>query len=63
MSVHFLSPMGSETLKAYHFMLSCLNNDAEYEALVHGLNLAQRMSIKRIQFFGDSELVVSQVRG
>lgn len=50
-------------LRAYHFMFSCLNNDIEYEALVHGLNLAQRVGIKRIEVFGDSKLVVSQVHG
>lgn len=59
--VHLLSPMGFETLKAYHFMFSCSNNNVEYEALVHSLNIAQRMSIKRVQVFGDSELVGSQV--
>src|SRR3954449_1357610 len=44
-----------------HFMAS--NNVAEYEALVHGLKVAREIGIRRIQCFGDSDLVVQQVSG
>jgi ribonuclease HI len=40
-----------------------LNNVAEYKALVHGLNLAKEIGIRRILCFGDSDLVVHQVSG
>ena len=44
-----------------HFAAS--NNVAEYEALVHGLNVAKEIGIRRIECFGDSNLVVQQVSG
>ena len=44
-----------------HFAAS--NNVAEYEALVHGLNVAKEIGIRRIECFGDSDLVVQQVSG
>ena len=44
-----------------HFKAS--NNVAEYEALVHGLKVAKEIGIRRIQCFGDSDLVVQQVSG
>ena len=44
-----------------HFAAS--NNVAEYEALVHGLKVAKEISMRRIQCFGDSDLVVQQVSG
>ena len=39
-----------------HFAAS--NNVAEYEALVHGINVANAIGIHRIECFGDSNLVV-----
>lgn len=44
-----------------HFRAS--NNVAEYEALVRGLKVAKEIGIRRIQCFGDSDLVVQQVSG
>ena len=44
-----------------HFRAS--NNVAEYEALVHGLKVAKEVGVRRIQCFGDSDLVVQQVLG
>jgi ribonuclease HI len=40
-----------------------LNNVAEYEALVHGLKMAKQISIRRILWFGDSDLMMHQVLG
>jgi ribonuclease HI len=37
------------------------NNEAEYEALLHGLHLAISLGIKRLLVYGDSLLVVQQV--
>jgi ribonuclease HI len=37
------------------------NNEAEYEALLHGLRLAVSLGIKRLLIYGDSLLVVQQV--
>jgi hypothetical protein len=37
------------------------NNEAEYEALLHGLRLAASLGIKRLLVYGDSAVVINQV--
>ena len=39
------------------------NNEAEYEALLEGMAMVQRMGGKSIKLFSDSRLVVNQVKG
>jgi ribonuclease HI len=39
----------------------CTNNQAEYEALLFGLELLNCMGVKHVKAFGDSQLVVQQV--
>ena len=39
------------------------NNEAEYEALLKGMAMVQRMGGKSIKLFSDSRLVVGQVKG
>ena len=41
---------------------SATNNKAEYEALLEGMAMVQRMEGKFIKLFSDSRLVVDQVR-
>jgi ribonuclease HI len=37
------------------------NNAAEFEALIHGLNIAISLSIKKLMVYGDSLVVISQI--
>jgi hypothetical protein len=37
------------------------NNEAEYEALLHGLRLAASLGIKRLLVYDDSAMVINQV--
>ncbi|KAM2273774.1 hypothetical protein ACFX1S_043664 [Malus domestica] len=46
---------------ALRFKFKASNNEAEYEALIEGLRLAKHLSVKRIDIFSDSQLVVDQV--
>jgi ribonuclease HI len=46
----------SSRLKTY-----CTNNQAEYEALLFGLELLSCMGVKHVKTFGDSQLIVQQV--
>jgi ribonuclease HI len=46
----------SSRLKTY-----CTNNQAEYEALLFGLELLNFMGVKHVNTFGDSRLVVQQI--
>jgi len=41
----------------------CSNNEVEYEALIAGLKILRKLNEKRISVYGDSELVIKQVRG
>ena len=36
------------------------NNEVEYEALIHGMKMAQACGATRLQIYGDSNLVVQQ---
>ena len=48
---------------AFRLDFKCINNIAEYEALILGLNLLKKLGAKRIVFLGDSELVIKQING
>ena len=39
------------------------NNAAEYEALLHGLQMAVSMGIQCLEVCGDSNLAISQING
>ena len=39
------------------------NNEAEYEVLLEGMSMVQRMGGKAVKMFLDSRLVVGQVKG
>jgi ribonuclease HI len=39
------------------------NNVAEYRALLLGIELARQLGADRVEFVGDSKLIVEQVRG
>ena len=39
------------------------NNEAEYEALLEGMAMVQRMGGKSIKLFSDSRLVVGKIKG
>ena len=57
-----ISPRNERYFSTFHFCFSCSNNMAEYEALIHGLEWARRMGVSYLKVYGDSELVVNQVR-
>ena len=56
------SPREEHTF-AYKLHFPCSNNEAEYEAVLVGLKVDRRLGIKRLKLFGDSELVIKQVKG
>jgi ribonuclease HI/transposase InsO family protein len=57
-----IDPAGNKTLLACRLEFECTNNIAEYEALLQGLRKALDMNIQNLIVFGDSEIVVRQVR-
>ena len=42
---------------------SATNNEAEYEALLVGMTMVQKMGGKAVEIFSDLRLVVGQVQG
>jgi ribonuclease HI len=61
--VLLLSPNDKKVLELSRFIDDATNNEAEYQALIRGLQAAEDLGFKDLQIFLDSELVVKQVRG
>jgi ribonuclease HI len=59
--VLFISPKGKQMKYVLQILWEVSNNEAEYEALLHGLRLAISLGIKRLLVYGDSLLVIQQV--
>jgi hypothetical protein len=59
--VLFISPWGEQLKYVLQIVWEVSNNEAKYEALLHGLRLAISLGIKRLLVYGDSLLVVQQV--
>ena len=57
------SPKGDKLRYVLQIHFAASNNVAEYEALIHGLQLAKEIGIRRILCYGDSDLVVQQSSG
>ena len=50
-------------ISSYKLAFDLTNNEAEYEALIVGLNFLKKLGVKKISVYGDSELVIKQVKG
>ncbi|PKU83999.1 hypothetical protein MA16_Dca006474 [Dendrobium catenatum] len=59
----FITPDKGMMHFSYHLLEPCTNNEAEYKALITGLELVILMEIKEIKIFGDSQLVINQITG
>jgi ribonuclease HI len=59
--VLFISPKGEQVKYVFQILFEVSNNEAEYEALLHGPLLTVSLGIKRLLVYGDSLLVVQQV--
>jgi ribonuclease HI len=61
--VVLISPRGAIFETSTHLEFFCTNNQAEYEAILLGLEILTFMGVKHIEAVGDSLLVVQQVVG
>ena len=57
------SPEGTKTALSFNLDFECTNNQAEYEALIIGLQILQDLGAKEILVIGDSQLVLKQLMG
>jgi len=60
--VVFISPKGEQLKYIFQILFNVSNNEAEYEALLHGLRLAISLGIKRLLVYSDSLLIVQQIK-
>ena len=58
-----ISPKGYHTPYTARLCFNCTNNMAEYEACIMGLRAAIDLRVKFLSVFGDSALVISQIKG
>ncbi|XP_050241867.1 uncharacterized protein LOC126690753 [Quercus robur] len=58
-----LSPDGIAIEKSLRLEFSATNNEAEYEALLQGMTVVQKLGGRVMEAFSDSKLVVGQVMG
>jgi ribonuclease HI len=55
----FIAPRGEQLKNALQLLFPASNNAAEYEALIHGLNITVSLSIKKLMVYGDSLVVIN----
>ena len=58
-----VSPEQITIEKSLRLGFSATNNEAEYEVLLEGMSMVQKMGGKAVKMFLDSRLVVGQVKG
>ena len=58
-----ISPEETIIEKSLRLRFSATNNEVEYEALLQGIAMIQKMGGKAVEMFSDSRLVVGQVKG
>src|SRR3954465_5059993 len=58
-----ISPQNHVIPCAFALTEPCTNNVAEYNTLLIGLQLAHQLGVRNLQAYGDSELVINQLRG
>jgi ribonuclease HI len=59
--VLFISPQGDHLKYILQIHYKASNNNAEYEALIHGLRIAVSLGIKRLITYSDSKVIIDQV--
>ena len=55
------SPDGIDVEYALKFGFQASNNEAEFEAVIDGINLAHYMEVDQLEVSSDSQLVVKQI--
>ena len=58
-----ISPKRITIRKSLRLDFSTMNNEAEYEALLKGMSMVQKLGRKTVNMFSDLRLIVGQVNG
>ncbi|XP_059626926.1 uncharacterized protein LOC132269687 [Cornus florida] len=59
--VVIIAPNGRKTAYSFFLDFKCSNNQAEYEALIIGLEILLEMGAQTVEIIGDSSLVIGQL--
>ncbi|KAL0433166.1 UNVERIFIED_CONTAM: hypothetical protein Slati_2650900 [Sesamum latifolium] len=62
-SIILTTPQGDDMEFTVKFEFNASNNEAEYEALVLGMRIAQDAGASHLLAYSDSQLIVKQVNG
>jgi ribonuclease HI len=57
-----ISPSGMYIDLSIRLEFSCTNNHVEYESLLHGLEYLRDLGARDVDMFGDSNLIMQQIR-
>jgi hypothetical protein len=57
-----IDPKGKHNFRSCRLEFECTNNTVEYEALVQGLKKSIDLNVKELKVFGDSKIIVRQVK-
>ena len=63
MGLVLVSPEQLTIEKSLRLGFSATNNEAEYEDVLEGMSMVQRIGGKTVKMFSNSRLIVSQVKG
>ena len=63
MGLVLVSPEKITIEKSFRLNFFATNNEVEYEVLLKGMQMVQKLGEKAVRAFSDSRLVVGQVRG
>ena len=58
-----ISPDKKQYPVSTKLQFDCTNNTAEYEACILGLEAALELNVKKLDVYGDSMLIICQVKG
>ena len=61
--VWILSPTQEVKLFSFKLYFECTNNVAKYKSLILGINALKTMKAEKVAIYGDSELIIDQVKG
>jgi ribonuclease HI len=61
MGLVFVSPLGVRLRYMVRLLFLASNNVVEYEALINGLRISIKLGVRRLDVWGDSQLVIGQV--
>ena len=63
MELVLISPKKITIKKSLKLSFLAINNETEYETLLVGMTMVQKMEGKAVEVYSDSRLVVGQVKG